>query len=432
MFQGYKRLRERNWSDPGFTPASIDSVVLTHAHLDHSGYLPRLVKAGFSGPVFCTPGTRDLLRVLLPDAGHLQEEEAKFAARLGYSKHAHPLPLFTREQAERCLSLLQPVSYGERFEAAPDLECVFGRAGHIVGSATLQIRLAELSIAFSGDVGRSHDPVMKPPDLLHETDYLVLESTYGDRVHPTTDPKEELATTVRETVTRGGALVIPAFAVGRAQHVLHLLSRLRRERAIPEVPIFLDRPMAIEATGIYRAHTDDHLLSKEDCRLLSEIAHYAATPDESKAIDETTGPLIVVSASGMATGGRVLHHLRRFLPDPQNTILLVGYQAPGTRGRALEDGVDELKLHGQYVPVRAQIRKLAGLSAHADYRELLDWLRRSQLAPKRVFVTHGEPAAADALRRQLRDKLGWEAVVPDHGSCYPLTAASSTIDASRR
>lgn len=420
LFQGYKKLRERNWADPGFTPAAIDAVVLTHAHLDHSGYLPRLVKAGFAGPVYCTDGTRDLLHILLPDAGHLQEEEARFASRAGYSKHTHPEPLFTREEAERCLSLLRPVPQGERFEITSEARGAFRRAGHIVGAASLHLELAGRSIAFSGDVGRAHDPVMKPPEPLAACDYLVLESTYGDRVHSSSNVLDELATVIRETLARAGSLVIPAFAVGRAQHVLHLLALLRERGQLPDVPIFLDSPMAIQATSIYQRHTRDHSLSVEQCQRLAGIARYATTPDDSKAIDASSGPLIVISASGMATGGRVLHHLARFLPDERNTVLLVGYQAPGTRGRSLEDGIDELKLHGQYVPVRAQIRKLAGLSAHADYREIIEWLRASQLKPRRVFVTHGEPAAADAMRRHLRDDLGWNAVVPDHGSGYPL------------
>ncbi len=422
LFQGYKKLRERNWADPGFTPAAVDAVVLTHAHLDHSGYLPRLVKGGFAGPVYCTEGTRDLPGILLPDAGHLQEEEARNAARVGYSKHAPPLPLFTREEAERCLSLLRPVPYGERFEITGAAHGTFNRAGHIVGAATLHLELGGVSIAFSGDVGRPHDPVMKPPEPLPSCDYLVVESTYGDRTHASADMQEELAAVVRETVERGGALVVPAFAVGRAQHLLLSLAQLRLRGALPDLPIFLDSPMAIRATSVYQAHRGDHTLSAEQCRRLSTIARYATTSDESKMIDATSGPLIVIAASGMATGGRVIHHLKRFLPDPRNTVLLVGYQSPGTRGRSLEDGADELKIHGQYVPIRAQIRKLAGLSAHADRREIIDWLRASRVAPRRTFVTHGEPASADAMRRHLRDGLGWEVVVPEHGSRYPLAA----------
>ena len=420
LFQGYKKLRQRNWAPPGFTAASVDAVVLTHAHLDHSGYLPCLLKAGFAGPIYCTPGTRDLLGILLPDAGHLQEEEAKFAARAGFSKHATPLPLFTREEAKRCLDLVRVVPYDEELRVTNEVSSRFSRAGHIVGSASVRLQLPGASIAFSGDVGRPHDPIMRPPAPLLDCDYLVVESTYGERRHPRESSLAELASIVKETVARGGSVVVPAFAVGRAQHLLHLLSCLLRDAWIPRVPIYLDSPMAIDATGIFRDHPDEHALSAEECRQMCAVAQYTSTADESKVIDASEGPLVVISASGMATGGRVLHHLKRFLPDARNTILLVGYQASGTRGRSLADGADELKIHGQYVPVRAQVRKLDGLSAHADYAEIIEWLESSHVHPHKVFVTHGEPAAADALRLRLRDRLGWDAVVPDHAACFPL------------
>jgi metallo-beta-lactamase family protein len=420
LFQGIKKLRQRNWAAPGFEAAAVDAVILTHAHLDHSGYLPRLAAAGFRGPVYCTPGTRDLLQILLPDAGYLQEEEARLAARLGYSRHAPPLPLFTREQAEQCLKLLEPIGYASSFSVASGVRASFTRAGHIVGSASVALDLAGVSLTFSGDVGRPQDPIMKPPGLLAATDYLVVESTYGDRRHSTEPAAEVLRAIVEEAVAGGGAVVIPAFAVGRAQSILHLLAELMERGRLPNVPLFLDSPMAIDATSIYREHVEEHGLSREACARMCSIARYARTPDDSKAIDAAAGPMIVVSASGMATGGRVLHHLKRFLPDARNTVLLVGYQSAGTRGRALLDGADELKIHGQYVPVRARVRRLDGLSAHADYGELIDWLRRSEVRPRRVFVTHGEPAAADAMRRRLRDELGFDAVVPDHASSYPL------------
>jgi metallo-beta-lactamase family protein len=421
LFQGVKKLRQRNWGAPGFTPGSLDAVVLTHAHLDHSGYLPCLLNAGFGGPVFCTAGTRDLLRILLPDAGHLQEEEAKFAARMGFSKHANPLPLFTRDDALRSLELLRVVEYGQSFRLTPQVSAIMSRAGHIVGSASVRLQLPGTSICFSGDVGRPNDTLMMPPMPLPASDYLVVESTYGDRRHSPESPLEELAKVVRETIARGGSVVVPAFAVGRAQHLLHLLACLLQEGRIPHVPIFLDSPMAIDATTVFRAHAAEHRLSPEECRRMGRVAHYTPTSDESKTIDASAGPLIVISASGMATGGRVLHHLKRFAPDARSTVLLVGYQSAGTRGRSLADGASELKIHGQYVPVLAQVRKLEGLSAHADYAELIAWLRQGSLAPKRVFVTHGEPAAADALRRRLHDELGWDALVPDQASCFPLT-----------
>jgi metallo-beta-lactamase family protein len=420
LFQGIKKLRQRNWAAPGFEAAAVDAVILTHAHLDHSGYLPRLAKAGFQGPVYCTPGTRDLLRILLPDAGYLQEEEARLAARLGYSRHAPPLPLFTREEAEQCLKLLEPISYASAFQLAGGARASFSRAGHIVGSASIALDLDGVRLTFSGDVGRPHDPIMKPPELVGPTDYLVVESTYGDRRHATEPVAEALRSIVEEAVAGGGTVVIPAFAVGRAQSILHVLAELMQSGKLPNVPLFLDSPMAIDATSIYREHVEEHGLSREACARMCSVARYARTADDSKAIDAAAGPMIVVSASGMATGGRVLHHLKRFLPDARNTVLLVGYQSAGTRGRALLDGADELKIHGQYVRVRARVRRLDGLSAHADYREIIDWLRRSQVRPHRVFVTHGEPAAADAMRRRLRDELGFDAVVPDHASSYPL------------
>ena len=420
LFQGYKKLRQRNWAPPGFEPASLQAVVLTHAHLDHTGYLPRLVSAGFAGPVYCTPGTRDLLEILLPDAGHLQEEEARLASRYGFAHHDPPLPLFTREDALRCLGQLRVVDYRTRFDVTDEVQGSFSRAGHIVGSASLKLTLGDTSVAFSGDVGRPSDPIMSPPEPLPAADYLVVESTYGDRRHPAEAPGPELGRIVAETVARGGALVIPAFAVGRAQHILHLLAELRRAGQLANIPIFLDSPMAIDATEIFRRHVEEHRLTSDQCREMCRIAKCASTSDESKAIDATAGPMIVISASGMATGGRVLHHLKRFLPDERNAVLLVGYQSAGTRGRSLLDGADELKIHGQYVSVRAKVHTLDALSAHADYAEIIAWLRQSAIAPERAFVTHGEPAAADALRRRLRDELGWEAVVPDHASRWAL------------
>lgn len=421
LFQGYKALRKRNWCEPGFEPASLAAVVLTHAHLDHSGYLPRLCELGFQGPVYCTPGTRDLLQVLLPDSGFLQEEEARHAALNGYSRHETPLPLYTRAAAERCLRQVVTVPFGEFFSAASGFEMGFSRAGHIVGSASVAVRVAGTRLTFSGDVGRPVDPIMKPAARLAPADYLIIESTYGDRPHPVEDPAIAIARVVNETVARGGVLVVPAFAVGRAQQLLHLLAQLKAACTIPDLPVFLDSPMAIDATDIYLAHREEHRLSREECQAMYRGATFAHTSDDSKAIDARSGSMVVISASGMATGGRVLHHLSRFLPDPRNAVLLVGYQSPGTRGRSLADGSDELKIHGRYVSVRAKVEQIAGLSAHADYRELIDLLRQSELSPKRVFVTHGEPAAADALRRKLRDALGWDAVVPEDRSSFALS-----------
>lgn len=420
LFQGTKNLRERNWRDLPFDAATLDAVILTHAHIDHSGYLPRLCKAGFRGPVYCTPGTRDLLQLLLPDAGHLQEEEAEHANKWGYAKHHPALPLYTREEAQRSLDQLRVVEFHAGFTPAAGVVASFTRAGHIIGAASLSLSVDGTTVVFSGDVGRPCDPIMLPPEPLPRGDYLVVESTYGDRKHPREDVASALARVIVETIERRGVLVIPAFAVGRAQHLLYLIGKLRAEKQIPDCPVFLDSPMAIDATELFYRHAADHALDRAECARMSSVARYSQTSDDSKAIDRGVGPRIIISASGMCTGGRVLHHLQRFLPDERSTILFVGYQASGTRGRTLVDGADELKLLGQYVPVRARIVQLDGLSAHADYVELIEWLRSSPIAPRHVFVSHGETSGSDALRRRIHDELGWTARVPDLGETISL------------
>lgn len=420
LFQGPKKLRQRNWAELPFDVAKLDAVILTHAHIDHSGYLPRLCRSGFTGPVHCTHGTRDLLQLLLPDAGFLQEEEARHANKWGYARHQPALPLYTREEAEHCLAQLRPGGFHRSFDPVPGFSASFSRAGHIVGSACLRLTVDGHTIAFSGDVGRPVDPIMAPPEPLPAADVLVVESTYGDRRHPSEDISAALARIVNDTIEKRGVLVVPAFAVGRAQHLLFLLSQLRAAQRIPHCPVFLDSPMAIDVTKLFCGHVGDHALSPVQCTELGRVATYSQTADDSKAIDRSSGPMIVIAASGMCTGGRVLHHLVRFLPDERATILFVGFQAAGTRGRSLVDGAKELKLLGQYVPVRARIVQLDGLSAHADCAELIEWLRTSQLAPRSVFVTHGEPAAADALRRRLRETFAWNARVPEAGETIDL------------
>ena len=420
LFQGWKKLRERNWSRLPFDPATLDSVVLTHAHIDHSGYLPRICRMGFTGTVFCTDGTRDLLQILLPDAGYLQEEEARYANKRGYSKHQPALPLYTREDAENSLGRLDAKPFYESFEAAPGVRVRFTRAGHIIGSACAHLELGNTRVTFTGDVGRPNDPIMKPPDRLERTDFLVVESTYGDRRHPSEDPAEVVARAVTQTVERGGVVLVPAFAVGRTQHLLHILAELKHNGRIGNVPVFLDSPMAIDTTELFGAHAVDHGLSPEECRRMFQVATYAQTPDDSKAIDRRTGSMIIVSASGMATGGRILHHLARFLPGKENTVLFTGFQAAGTRGRSLVDGTDEVKLLGQYVRARAQVIQVPGLSAHADYAEMTDWLKVSALEPKRAFVTHGEPASVDAFRRRLEESFRWTVTVPSDGERHHL------------
>lgn len=421
LFQGWKRLRERNWAGLPFDARSLDAVILTHAHIDHTGYLPRLALLGFRGPAYCSKGTADLLHILLPDAGYLQEEEARFANKRGYSKHRPAKPLYTREDAEACLDLLTRKPFYERFEVKPGVTGRFTRAGHIVGSACLELDLGDRTLAFTGDAGRPADPIMKPPDRLPKCDALITESTYGDRRHAEAAVDRAFEQIVNATADRGGVVLVPSFAVGRAQHLLHLVATLKSERRIPDIPVFLDSPMAINATDIFCRHKDDHRLSEDQCRAMCRVAACSKTPDDSKAIDRRSGPMIVISASGMATGGRILHHLEQFLPDDRNTVLLVGFQAAGTRGRSMVDGAGEIKVHGRYVPVRARITQLRGLSAHADYHEMLDWFRASAIAPSHVFVTHGEPTAADAFRRRIRDSLGWEAVVPADGHKHQFT-----------
>ncbi|HEX5062356.1 MAG TPA: MBL fold metallo-hydrolase [Kofleriaceae bacterium] len=415
LFQGPKKLRVRNWEPPTFDVTKLDVVILTHAHIDHSGYVPRLCKLGYRGRIYCTDGTRDLLHILLPDAGYLQEEEARLANREGYSRHKPALPLYTREDAVASLDQLFAVGFGESFAPAAGVTATFTRAGHIVGSSCLRLALGGTSVTFTGDVGRPDDLVMKPPDRLPQTDYLVVESTYGDRRHPACDVAEDITRVVNETYERHGTLVVPAFAVGRAQHLLYVLAELKAKRRIPDIKVYLDSPMAIDATKLFCDHKLEHRISESACTLMCKLPEYTHTADQSKAIDRSNTPSIIISASGMATGGRVLHHLRRFLPDARSTVLLVGYQAAGTRGRSLLDGADELKIHGQYVPVKAKIVQIEALSAHADYREMITWLRASNIHPKRVFVTHGEPQAADGMRRRLVEEFGWTVSAPSFG-----------------
>lgn len=421
LFQGFRKLRERNWEAFPIDVASLDAVIVTHAHIDHTGYLPKLTKLGYRGPIHCTRGTRDLLRILLPDSGYLQEEDARRANRYGYTRHHPAEPLYTRDDAERCLPQLVEHGYDEPFELARGLTTSFSRAGHIIGSASVALRSGATALTFSGDVGRPNDPIMRAPGGLGPTDYLVIESTYGDRLHPPENVLDSIARIVNATVEQRGVIVVPAFAVGRAQHLLHVLAQLKSSSRIPDMPVYLDSPMSIDATGIFCDHTDDHRITEGECRALCHLPRYSRTPEQSKHIDRSGGPMIVISASGMATGGRILHHLRRFLPDERNTILMVGYQAGGTRGRALVDGAHELKIHGEYVRVRASIARIDGLSAHADYAELVDWLRPAALEPRRVFVTHGEPAASAAFRARLQDEFGWNVLVPEDGSKHELT-----------
>jgi metallo-beta-lactamase family protein len=424
LFQGLKELRLRNWSPPPFDLDSLDAIVLTHAHIDHSGYLPALCRDGYRGPVFCSSGTRDLLEVLLPDSGYLQEEQARHANLRGWSRHRPALPLYTRAEAEECLAQLRPIAFDTSTPVARGIEATLSRVGHIIGAASVRLEFGGHSVTFSGDVGRLHDPLMRAPAPLAATDTLVVESTYGDRRHPAVDTIAELGRVLDETFAKGGVVIVPAFAVGRAQHLLYAVAQLRRQGRLRDVPVYLDSPMAIEATRIFRENAGDHRLDAEACAEMCGAASYTTSPEQSMAIDAVGGPALVISASGMATGGRVLHHLKRFLPDPRNTVLLVGFQSAGTRGRALQEGVDEIKIHGDYVKVGARVATLEGLSAHADWAEIVQWLADSGVRPRNVFVNHGEPAAADALRRRLVERFDWQVTLPHAGQRFELGSAS--------
>jgi metallo-beta-lactamase family protein len=427
LFQGLKRLRLRNREPFPIDPGRIDAVLLTHAHLDHSGYLPLLVREGFSGPVYCTPPTRDLCGILLPDSGHLQEEDAAFANRHGFSRHQPALPLYTQADAEASLESLRAVPFGEELALGEGVSARFEPAGHILGAAMIRVRTPEGTILFSGDLGRPGDPLLAGPAAAGEADYLVVESTYGDRRHEPTDPADELTRVIHRTAGRGGAVLIPSFAVGRAQTLLYLLHGLRSAGRIPRVPIYLDSPMANRATRVHEAYAAEQGLPAGALEALRTTARAVDTVEESKEIDRMHYPRIIVSASGMATGGRVLHHLRALAPDARNTILLVGYQAAGTRGAALLGGAEAIKIHGQYVPVRAEVASLSNLSAHADYAEILAWARGFERPPARTFVTHGEPVAADALRLRLEEALGWRCEVPEHLERVTLGADAAAL-----
>ncbi|WP_269582861.1 MBL fold metallo-hydrolase RNA specificity domain-containing protein [Roseibium sp. Sym1] len=414
LFQGYKQLRLRNWAPLPVKPADIDAVILTHAHLDHSGYVPLLVRNGFKGHILCTEATRDLCRILLPDSGFLQEKDAEFANRHGFSKHHPALPLYTRKDAEVSLEHFRPVDFNEQRDLFGKLSLCFRGAGHILGASSLELKIDGRKIVFSGDLGRYGDSLMLDPAALHQADYLLVESTYGNRLHEGSDPEDVLADIITETAGRGGTVVIPSFAVGRAQALLFHIQQLKDTGRIPDLPVFLDSPMAVSASEVFRRHLGAHRLSADQCSWSDNAAHYVRDVEESKALDWNRMPKVIVSASGMATGGRVLHHLKHYAPDHRNTILFAGYQAGGTRGAALVAGATSVKIHGSQVPVRAQVDNLDMLSAHADADEIMRWLGNFEAPPKQTFITHGEPDAADALRHRIESELHWPCYVPDY------------------
>ena len=413
LFQGFKSLRLKNWAPFPVKPSSIDAVLLTHAHLDHSGYLPLLIRQGFTGSIFCSQATAELCGILLPNSGHLQEKDAEFANRHGFSKHKPALPLYTQEDAVRALKQLDPVAFVQSVKVGAGATALFRRAGHILGAATIQLDWSGTSVVFSGDLGRYNDATMVDPDAVEHADYLLIELTYGNRRHDVTDPGDVLAEIIGRTVGRGGTVITPAFAVGRAQSLLFHLQQLKAAGRLTNVPIFLDSPMAVDASDIFCDHLSDHRLSAVECRAACAVATYTRTVEESKALMSNPVPKVIISASGMATGGRVLHHLKRYAPDPRNTILFAGFQAGGTRGAAMVRGATSIKIHGEYVAVRAEVKNLEMLSGHADAYEILRWLKEFKKPPRMTFITHGEPVASDALRHRIEEELGWRCTVPE-------------------
>lgn len=419
LFQGLKELRERNWQPLPIPASGIDAVVLTHAHLDHCGYLPRLVAGGFSGPVWCTPGTRELCSLVLPDSARIQEEDARDANRQGYSKHHPALPLYSSEDAERALSLMRVVEYGRSTAVAPGVDLEFINAGHLLGSAYARVTTGGRTILFGGDLGRYGRPVLPDPQSVDRTDVLLVESTYGNRVHEADDGGERLTAIVNAAAARRGKLIIPAFAIGRVGEVLYWLQRLENERRIPVLPVYVDSPMAAKALQFY-AHRADELdqeMQRNDqglCQFCTRRMTTVSSPQQSSEVVASRQPSIVIASSGMATGGRVLYHLAAGLPSPKNTVLFVGFQAPGTRGRALVDGARSVRIKGRDIPVAASIEAIDSMSAHADSNEIMRWLSAFSAPPSATYLVHGESAALEALRARISAEKGWSVHIARH------------------
>lgn len=412
LFQGLKNLRELNWQPLAVSPRELDAVVLTHAHLDHSGYLPRLVRDGFSGTVHATAATREVAALILRDSAFLQEKDAEFANRKGFSRHSPALPLYRAADAERAIRAIRTARWHQDIALPGGAQLLFRRAGHILGAASAQLDIGGQRFVFSGDLGRYDDPVMHDPEPVPRADVIVIESTYGDRRHEAADPVEALGEVIERTVQRGGTVLIPAFAVGRAQSLIHHLWQLRRAGRLRNVPVYLDSPMATSASELLHRFPDDHRLPPEDYEAACDAVTYVREVEQSKALSANPYPKVIISASGMATGGRVLHHIAAFAPDHGNTLLFSGFQAAGTRGRSLLGGAREVKIHGRWVPVNADVAELPMLSAHADCDELMRWLGGFRERPRKVLIVHGEADASDALRVRIQRELGWDASVP--------------------
>lgn len=424
LFQGLKARRLLNWDDFPINPAEIDAVVLTHAHLDHSGYLPRLFKQGFQGPVYCTRSTADLLTILLRDSAKLQEEEAEWARKKGYSKHSNPQPLYNTEDVELVFPRLNPVEFDQEIHLEKRITLKFHIAGHILGAAIVELNLHGLTqkkkLIFSGDLGRNEDPLMFPPTKIPEADVLWIESTYGDRESIASDVQSQLGDAINRGLAAGGCIMIPAFAVGRSQSILFHLNTLIREGIIPAVPVYMDSPMAISATKMYADNFEDHKVTEEQLAdkggflSLHNQLHIVRSHEESRSLNEMKGPAIILSASGMMTGGRIMHHLYHRLPNAHDTLLIVGYQAEGTRGRRILEGEEHIPIFGQQVPVKCNVEQIDGLSAHADRKELIEWLNGFEGSPKMTFVVHGEPEASQALARVIEHDLHWNVIIPEY------------------
>lgn len=421
LFQGFKVLRQRNRAPFPVPPSSIDSLLLTHAHLDHSGYIPALVRDGFRGRIYASESTIALCRIMLLDSAHLLEEEAAHAAKHGWSKHDPPRPLYTVEDATAALDRFRAVPEGETITLG-SMRARFSSAGHILGAMSVYLDVAGQRVCFTGDLGRPDDPLMRPPHVFEGADLLITESTYGDRAHSETDPEKQLNDIIRRTVHRGGVVLIPAFAVGRTETVLLHLSRLRDRGELPDVPVYVNSPMAVSVVDIYRDHPDEHGISRDEVDRMYRLATPVRSVDESKLLNLRGGPMIIISASGMLTGGRILHHLRAYGPEERNTIVLTGFQAAGTRGARLLAGERSLRIFGDDVPIRAEVAVIDAMSAHADADDLIAWMRGAPRPPRAVYVTHGEPSAADTLRLRIQRELGWRADVPDQEQQVPIDA----------